>query len=120
MPDGMVKNQKIGWSEALLTPSTKSDEHDEPISGEEVVAGGLMSQADWDTCAGYATALFAFGSKVRRVRSAAVGHRGGGRFLKGGACSVIAGHIVALGKWIDHSYGEKTTAMTERGAGAHQ
>jgi phosphoribosylaminoimidazole-succinocarboxamide synthase len=63
-PDGLVKNQKL--SENKLTPTTKSDEHDELISAEEIVSKGFMTQADWDKCAEYAHRLFAFGQETAR------------------------------------------------------
>ena len=46
MPDGIKKNQKL--EEPVLTPTTKSDEHDEKISGEEIVKRSLMTQKQWD------------------------------------------------------------------------
>lgn len=62
LPEGLKKNQKL-W-ENLITPTTKSDEHDELISPEDVVKRGFMSQEDWDYCAQKARELFAFGQKV--------------------------------------------------------
>jgi phosphoribosylaminoimidazole-succinocarboxamide synthase len=67
LPEGMVKNQRL-WVPALVTPTTKSAEHDEPISAAAVVSGGLMSQADWDACEAFAKRLFEFGSEVARDR----------------------------------------------------
>ena len=68
LPGGMVKNQKL-WTN-LLTPTTKSDEHDELISAEEVVAPlvGFMTRKDWDYCAEKAHALFAFGQATAAKR----------------------------------------------------
>jgi len=57
--DGMRKNEPL--PEVLLTPSTKDDLHDRPLSAAEVVALGLMTQAEWDFVAQRALALFAFG-----------------------------------------------------------
>lgn len=62
LPEGLVKNQKLAQN--LLTPTTKSDEHDELISAEEIVATGLMTQDQWDTCAQYAHELFALGQAI--------------------------------------------------------
>ena len=45
-PDGLRKNARLHSN--VVTPTTKSAEHDVPISAEEIVAQGLMSQADWD------------------------------------------------------------------------
>lgn len=61
-PDGLVKNQKLGHN--VLTPTTKEVAGDRPISPAEVVAEGLMSQADWDVCANAAMELFEFGQQV--------------------------------------------------------
>eukprot|EP01035_Chromulina_nebulosa_P023840 gene23840-30933_t len=47
LPEGLIKNQQL--DEIKLTPTTKSDEHDELISAQEVVSSGLMTQQDWDT-----------------------------------------------------------------------
>jgi len=62
LPEGLVKNQKLPAN--LLTPTTKDDTHDELISAEEIVSTGRMSQEDWDTCAAYAHAVFAFSQQV--------------------------------------------------------
>eukprot|EP01034_Spumella_vulgaris_P027478 gene27478-34199_t len=66
LPDNLIKNQKLDAN--LLTPTTKSDEHDALISASEIVANGLMSQAAWDTCADYAQKLFAYGQEVARSK----------------------------------------------------
>jgi phosphoribosylaminoimidazole-succinocarboxamide synthase len=59
LPEGLVKNQRL--AEPLLTPTTKDALHDRPISAEDIVKEGLMTQADWDTCATAARKLFQFG-----------------------------------------------------------
>ena len=66
LPDGMKKNQKL-W-ENLITPTTKSDEHDELISPEKIVADGWMTQEEWDYCAEKAKAIFAHGQKLAAER----------------------------------------------------
>ncbi|KAL6760364.1 hypothetical protein V8C86DRAFT_2554027 [Haematococcus lacustris] len=58
-PDGMQKNDRLAVN--VLTPTTKAEDHDVPISPQEIVAQGLMSQQDWDQVAAAALALFAFG-----------------------------------------------------------
>jgi phosphoribosylaminoimidazole-succinocarboxamide synthase len=58
LPDGMIKNQK--FDKPIITPSTKSDVHDENISSEEVVKRGLMTQEQWDFVADKAFKLFEF------------------------------------------------------------
>ncbi len=62
LPEGLKKNQK--FSTALVTPTTKSDDHDRLISATEIVSEGLMTQADWDYVSGKALELFIFGQKV--------------------------------------------------------
>ena len=62
LPDGMIKNQKL--SKNLLTPTTKEEEHDRPISAEDIIAEKWMTQEDWDVCAQAAQKVFAFGQKV--------------------------------------------------------
>lgn len=59
LPDGLQKNQKL--PQTLLTPTTKSDQHDALISAEEIVAKGLLSQEEWDICSEFAHRLFTFG-----------------------------------------------------------
>ena len=66
LADGLIKNQKLDAN--LLTPTSKSDEHDALISAEEIVSSGLMSQDAWNTCAEYAHKLFAHGQEVARSR----------------------------------------------------
>jgi phosphoribosylaminoimidazole-succinocarboxamide synthase len=61
LPDGMRKNEPL--PHVMLTPSTKDDLHDRPISAKEVVSLGLMTQAEWDFVAEKALALFAFGQQ---------------------------------------------------------
>ncbi|CDF36166.1 fusion protein of phosphoribosylaminoimidazole carboxylase and phosphoribosylaminoimidazole-succinocarboxamide synthase, chloroplast or mitochondrial precursor [Chondrus crispus] len=61
-PEGLAKNQKLDAN--VLTPTTKEDAGDRPIAPKDVVAEGLMSQADWDTCAKAAMSLFEYGQKV--------------------------------------------------------
>ncbi len=45
-PDGMRKNDRLAQN--VLTPTTKAEDHDVPISPKEIVAQGLMSAQDWD------------------------------------------------------------------------
>lgn len=61
LPEGLVKNQKLETS--MLTPTTKDEHHDRPISPDEIVSEGWMTQKDWGYCSGKALELFAFGQK---------------------------------------------------------
>lgn len=51
-------------SKVLLTPTTKEEEHDRPISEEDIVKEGWMTQADFDVCADAVLKIFALGQKV--------------------------------------------------------
>lgn len=62
LPDGMVKNQ--AFAQPIITPTTKSDVHDEKISAQEIVQCGLMTQADWDYCAEKSLQVFARGQQL--------------------------------------------------------
>lgn len=61
LPDGMIKNQKL--EKTIITPTTKSDIHDELISPEEIINRGLMTEQDWKKTSSYALALFDFAQK---------------------------------------------------------
>ena len=62
LEDGMKKNQKL--PEPVLTPTTKSDEHDRPITPKEIVEEGLMSQELWNEIADKAIRLFKRGQEL--------------------------------------------------------
>lgn len=62
LPDGMKKNQKL--AEPVLTPTTKSDEHDRPITPKEIVAEGIMTQDLWDKVSRAALNLFRRGQEL--------------------------------------------------------
>ena len=61
LPESLVKNQK--FTTPIITPTTKSDQHDELISGEQILQQGLMSKHDWDYVSAKALELFNFASK---------------------------------------------------------
>jgi len=62
LPDGMVKNQK--FDRPLLTPTTKSDAHDESISAEEIVSRGIIDKNTWKKLETIAFNLFNFGTET--------------------------------------------------------
>jgi len=64
LPDGLVKNQKL--PETILTPTTKGAQgaHDVPITADEIVRQGLVSQEQWDELARLSLALFARGREI--------------------------------------------------------
>ena len=61
LEEGLVKNQKLDAN--MLTPTTKEEHHDRPISPEEIVKEDWMSQEDWDHCSRKAIELFSFGQE---------------------------------------------------------
>ncbi|MDD4352077.1 MAG: phosphoribosylaminoimidazolesuccinocarboxamide synthase [Candidatus Gracilibacteria bacterium] len=62
LPEGLKKNQK--FEKPIITPTTKSDEHDEKISLKEIVEQGLMSQEHVDRVSEIVLALFARGTEL--------------------------------------------------------
>jgi phosphoribosylaminoimidazole-succinocarboxamide synthase len=62
LPDGMVKNQPL--EAPVITPTTKSDTHDEPISREQILARGLVAEATWEQVERIALALFERGTQL--------------------------------------------------------
>ncbi|MBL4653380.1 MAG: phosphoribosylaminoimidazolesuccinocarboxamide synthase [Flavobacteriales bacterium] len=63
MPDGMKENDK--FPEPLLTPTTKEDVgHDEDISREEILAQGLVAEADYVMLEDYTRKLFQRGTEI--------------------------------------------------------
>ena len=61
LPEGLKKNEKL--KNNMLTPTTKEEHHDRPITPEEIVSENWMTQEDWDFCSQKALDLFAFGQK---------------------------------------------------------
>jgi len=59
LQEGLVKNQALDTN--MLTPTTKEKHHDRPISPDEIISEGWMTQKDWDYCSQMALELFAFG-----------------------------------------------------------
>ena len=59
LPEGLVKNQKLPTN--YLTPTIKGEDHDLPISPDEIVSENWMTAEDWDYCSRLAQGLFAFG-----------------------------------------------------------
>lgn len=63
LPDGMRENQR--FPQPIITPTTKAAEgHDENISREEIIAQGLVSEADYRQMEEYTRALFARGTEM--------------------------------------------------------
>jgi len=62
LPEGLKKNQK--FDKPIITPTTKSDEHDEKISAQEVVKQGLMTGEQWNFVADKTMKLFLRGQEI--------------------------------------------------------
>lgn len=67
-PEGLRKNEKL--PRTILTPTTKGDsgEHDRPISAEEIIASGRVSETAWREVERLALALFARGREIAAAR----------------------------------------------------
>lgn len=61
-PEGLKKNQKL--EQAVLTPTTKEKEHDRPISAEEIISEGWMSQEHWKKASELAKTLYKRGVEI--------------------------------------------------------
>jgi len=62
MPDGMIENQK--FEDPIITPTTKADHgHDEDISRDDILAQGIVSEADYIKLEKYTHQLFQRGTE---------------------------------------------------------
>lgn len=61
-PDGLTKNQKL--YKPVVTPTTKSELGDKPISGAEIVSKGILTEEEWKYIEQKALELFNYGTKV--------------------------------------------------------
>ncbi|WP_318912400.1 phosphoribosylaminoimidazolesuccinocarboxamide synthase [Shinella zoogloeoides] len=61
LPDGLRDNEKL--PQPIITPTSKAFDggHDEPLSGVEILAQGLLTAEQWETVSRYALSLFARG-----------------------------------------------------------
>jgi phosphoribosylaminoimidazole-succinocarboxamide synthase len=68
LPDGLRDNQVL--PQPIITPTSKEFDggHDAPLTAADIVAQGLLTQAQWDAVAGYARALFARGQAMAADR----------------------------------------------------
>lgn len=65
MPDGMKENDP--FPSPIITPATKAEEgHDEDISREDIIAQGIVSEADYLQLEKYTYALFQRGTEMAR------------------------------------------------------
>jgi phosphoribosylaminoimidazole-succinocarboxamide synthase len=67
MPDGLRENDP--FPEPIITPTTKASEgHDEDISREDILANGIVSEADYLVLEKYTRALFQRGQKMANAK----------------------------------------------------
>jgi phosphoribosylaminoimidazole-succinocarboxamide synthase len=62
LPEGLKKNQKL--EKPLITPTTKSDEHDRPIISKEIISEKIVEEKLWSQITDTALKLFARGNQV--------------------------------------------------------
>jgi phosphoribosylaminoimidazole-succinocarboxamide synthase len=67
-PDGLRENQKLPAT--IITPTTKAaeGEHDEPVTPDQIVSGGLLTREQWRNVSELALALFAQGRATAAER----------------------------------------------------
>lgn len=64
IPDGMRENEAFPGG-PIITPTTKADEgHDMNISREEIIANGIVDEADYEVMERYTRALFKRGTEM--------------------------------------------------------
>ncbi|EKB48882.1 phosphoribosylaminoimidazolesuccinocarboxamide synthase [Cecembia lonarensis] len=67
LPEGLKENDKL--PKPIITPTTKASEgHDADISKEEILAKGIVSEADYTILEKYTQALFERGSQIAREK----------------------------------------------------
>jgi phosphoribosylaminoimidazole-succinocarboxamide synthase len=67
LPEGLKEHDCL--PEPIITPTTKASEgHDEDISREEIIAQGIVSEADYAKLEDYTRKLFARGSAIAAER----------------------------------------------------
>jgi phosphoribosylaminoimidazole-succinocarboxamide synthase len=67
MPDGMQENDP--FPKPIITPTTKASEgHDEDISRENILAKGIVSEADYLVLENYTRALFKKGQEMAKEK----------------------------------------------------
>ena len=61
LEEGLLPHQKLPQN--IITPTSKSDKHDESLTPKQIVELGLMTQEEWNICSKYALDLFAFAQR---------------------------------------------------------
>ncbi len=68
LPDGLRPNQAV--PQPIITPTSKAFDggHDDPLTAQEIVETGLLTQTQWDEVSAKALALFARGQRMAAER----------------------------------------------------
>jgi len=66
LPEGMKKNQQL--PRPLLTPTTKEQGHDRPITEQQIISEGILTENQWQYLSGKAIELYTYGVSVARER----------------------------------------------------
>ncbi|MFA7160396.1 MAG: phosphoribosylaminoimidazolesuccinocarboxamide synthase [Kiritimatiellia bacterium] len=66
LPEGLRKDEKL--PRPIITPTTKLEEHDRPVSREEAVQEGLVTAGVFDEAAAICLRLFDFGVRYAATR----------------------------------------------------
>lgn len=67
LPEGLKENDRL--PEPIITPTTKASEgHDEDISREDILAQGIVSEADYLVLEKYTRALFQYGQEMAKEK----------------------------------------------------
>lgn len=67
IPDGMKEHQR--FPHPIITPTTKATEgHDEDITEEQILQGGLVSRQDYSQIKAWSLALFQRGTEIARQK----------------------------------------------------
>ncbi len=64
LPDGMVKNKK--FEKNIVTPSTKFEEHDRNISGEDIIKESFATREEWKYISSKALEIFSWGQEIAK------------------------------------------------------
>lgn len=62
LPEGLKKNTKL--TQPILTPTTKEEHHDQPLSAQMVASGRWIHPDQWDVLAKKALEIFTFAQRV--------------------------------------------------------
>ena len=66
LPEGLKKNQKLEWP--FITPTTKFEAHDRPLTREEIINEGIVEESLWKEIEKIAIKLFARGQEIALQR----------------------------------------------------